>query len=117
MHRARLEAQKESILRRRQDGTTDSDFSECRGIFDEDDQIKMQVEDESILCKKIPYSYKNFKATQSKYPEPEQVELKEVSSSQTSTKNVEMVLRINIKDRGPLAITVFQGDKADDLAN
>ena len=36
--------------------------------------------------------------------------------SVSSARNIEMVLRINMQDREPQAFTVFEGDKAEDLA-
>lgn len=70
----------------------------------------------------IPYSYKNYRNSE-RANTPEKINkenknkvLSQNAMSCTSARTVEMVLRINMQDREPQAITVFQGDKAEDLA-
>lgn len=123
IERARRRAHKDEANRMRSDppsnGDTEKEFSECRGIFDEQEQIRMITEQiESKINKQSAYSYKDYKK-ENRSPErsSERQSPTRMVSMTSGSRNVEMVVQINMKDKDPQAITVFEGDKAEDLTN
>ena len=76
------------------------------------------LEEGSMLEGRPSYSNKNYKTSESKSPDRLNAVWRDpAAASQASARAVEMILRINMQDKEPQAIIVFEGDKADDLVN